>query len=916
MTHMSKSRRAAARVVLVVALGLMPTIARGQSVDVMLMGTVADVKGAALPGATVTATADSIGVARSSTADQAGHYMFLNLPAGIYTVRAELSGFAPSLRDLQVLYVGTTVTVDFGLDVAGVAENVTVRGALPALETTKSTLTRIVQRDEIDALPLIDRNFNDLAALAPGVTKTGVYRGVDISGSRDFQNGYQLDGVSAERQHLGDQRTTYAQDWIQEFQVVTSQANAEFGQAAGGVLNAITRSGGNRLSARMYGFFRNDAWDAMPAFAVRKPPLDESRIGATVGGPVVRDRVFYFGGVERLVTESSSIVNSTFASANGTFPSTDRQILSLAKIEAFVNPAHTLRLRYNAQRLQRTGASIGGTGTEEHGRFGDLRSDDVVGAWTWVVSPVVLNEARMAWNRNLPADGCNFAAENPPGTWFERLYPGAQFGCPVNFGTIAEDQVQVIDNLFWSRGKHDMKFGVQTYWTRSSGDFRNVRDGRYSFERDVPFSLSDPNSHPFSFIMIQGPTAWSVPSWSGGVFGQDTWRINDDVALSLGVRYDLDGSLTALNRYVRLDRGMHTIAADTDNIAPRIGIAWTPLRNNKRTLFRGGAGVYYDQNHNNLVTTVLLNNILVDQIVTLNANNALLNPFWPDIARAKTVLADALARNTIPDLSLLGNVPGSTNDVDADLEVPATTQISGGVAHEFHRWLNASADVVYVRGVDQYVLRNTNLDPNTFQRINPNYTAITSFGNGGTSRYRALHMKAAIVPSTGHLLKLAYTLATNRSDTATTLSAGTTTNPFDLAEDEGPTDSDVRHNVTVNGWSTLPLGLQVSGILSYRSALPYSATTNAPRPDGKPFAYRPEPRNARRGDSALSLDVRLAMTVTRSTRHSATAFVEIFNLTNQLNYSSYIGTVTSSRFGEPTAADPKRRIQIGFRVEF
>lgn len=129
------------------------------------------------------------------------------------------------------------------LTIAGLTETVTVRGTLPALEATRNSLTRIVQRDEIDSLPVINRNFNDLAALAPGVTKRGVYGGVDISGARDFQNAYQLDGVSAERHHLVDQRIAYAQDWVQEFQVLTSQFNVEFGQAAGGVLNAITRSG-------------------------------------------------------------------------------------------------------------------------------------------------------------------------------------------------------------------------------------------------------------------------------------------------------------------------------------------------------------------------------------------------------------------------------------------------------------------------------------------------------------------------------------------------------------------------------------------------------------------------------------------------------------------------------------------------
>lgn len=895
--------------------GLAIVTVHAQSLDVVVMGRLSDESGGALPGATIAATHQATGVSRTAVSDATGRYLLLNLPAGTYTVRAELDGFTPSAREAQTLYVGTTVTVDFELKLAGVVEHVTVGGTLPLLETSKSTLTRIVQTAEIDTLPVINRNFNDLAALAPGVTKTGVYGGVDISGSRDFQNAFQVDGMSAERQQLGDQRVPYAQDWIQEFQVLTSQASAEFGGASGGVLNVITRSGGNQVGGRLYGFFRNDAWDATPALVARKPPLSEHRLGATVGGPIVRDRVFYFGGIERFDNASSNVVSSSFPSANGTFPSTDQQTLALAKLDAVLSSRHQLRLRYNGQREQTTGATIGGISTQEHGRFSDIRANDTVGNWTWVVSPTALNELRAAWSTVAPHGGCNFADAHPIGTWFERSYPGAQFGCPVNVGTIGEDQFQLVENVSWTRGRHMLKLGTQISRIRSFGDFRNFRDGRYSFERDQPFSLSDPGSYPFSFVVIQGPTSWNVPSWSGGLFVQDQWRVTDDLTLNAGLRYDVDGSLSALNRLVRVDKGLHTIDKDLNNVAPRLGVAWTPFHDDKRTVIRGGAGLFYDQNHNNVATTVLLNNILVDRIVSVNANSPLLNPFWPDIATAKRLLAEALARNEIPDLSAFGSAAGSTNDVDQRLQIPGTRQFSGGIEHAFGRWVNASADVVDAHGFDLYIIRNVNIDAGTFQRVNPNYSAINAFGNGGWNDYRALQLQVNLVPTADRLLKIAYTLARNRNNTNSTLSAGAATNPFDFSEDEGPADNDVRHSLAINGSSALPLGVQLSGLLMVRSALPFSATTSAPRPDGKPFAWRPEPRNERRGDGALSLDLRLSKTV-KVGRLAASAFLEVFNLTNEVNYDGFIGTVTSSLFGQPTTAGPKRRMQLGFRVDF
>lgn len=886
-----------------------------QSLDVVITGTLSDEQGAALPGATVTAAQNGTGLIRSSTTDEQGRYTLLGLPAGIYTIRAEIEGFAPRTREAQTLYVGTSVSVDFVLELAGVTEQVTVRGTLPLPEPSKSTPSRVLQTAEIDALPVINRNFNDLAALAPGVSKTGVYGGVDMGGSRDFQNAYRVDGVSAERQQAGDQRLPYAQDWIQEFQVLPGQFDAEFGQASGGILNAVTRSGSNQFAGRVYGFFRDDAWDAKPALASGKSPLDEHRIGVTAGGPIVRNRLFYFGGIETFDSASSNVVASAFPAENGSFPSSDGQTLALAKVDVVAGARH-LRLRYNEQRRHSTGTSVGGISTREHGRFSDVRAADAVGTSSWVVSPTTLNEVRIAWSGSKPEGGCNFATSNPPGTWFERAYPGGEFGCPVNFGTIGEDQLQLVHNLSWTHGHHEVKVGSQTSWIRSFGDFRNFRDGRYSFERDTLFSLADPATYPVSFVMIEGPTKWDISSWSIGLFAQDRWRLRNDLTLNVGVRYDVDGSLSALDTVDAGDRSLHPIDRDMDNIAPRIGASWTPFHDDGRTVVRGSVGSFYDQNHNNLATTVLLNNVLVERIVSVNANSPLLNPFWPDISAAKRILAEALARNEAPDLSAVSGLAGATNDIDRRLQVPASIQYSAGVGHEFGRTLSASVDAVGARGFDLYVIRNVNLDPVTFNRLDPRYSVNNAFGNGGWNAYKALQVQVNIVPGADRLLKIAYTLASNRSNTNATLSTGTATNPFDLSEDEGPADNDVRHTVAVNGSTTFPYGIQLSGLWTYRSALPFSAVTTARRPDGKPFGFRPEPRNARRGDSAQSLDIRLAKTVRFGSYRAASAFIEAFNLTNAVNFDGYIGTVTSALFGKPTTAGPMRRMQLGLRFDF
>ena len=327
-----------------------PLACGAQSLDASLTGTITDSTGAALPGVTIVASETSRQSTRTAATDASGRYRLLNLAAGTYDVVADLRGFAPEARRGLPLHVGAVVNIDWVLGLAPVAQDVVVQADRPILETTHNTLTRIVQSVEIDTLPVIDRNLNTLAALAPGVNSSGVYGGVDISGARDFQNAYLVDGVTAERQRLGDQQIPFAQDWIQEFQVMTSQFPVEFGRAAGGVLNVITRSGTNVNAGRLYGFFRDGRWDAVPAFVAANPPLHERRVGGTAGGPLARNRVFYFGGVERLETDSSGIVKSTFASANGAFPAANRRTISLVKVDVLASAVRTFGFRYNGQR--------------------------------------------------------------------------------------------------------------------------------------------------------------------------------------------------------------------------------------------------------------------------------------------------------------------------------------------------------------------------------------------------------------------------------------------------------------------------------------------------------------------------------------------------------------------------------------
>ena len=925
-----RPRRARCRAPLmlcVFTMWLSPDVSAAQSVDAVVKGVVTDTSGAVVANAKVTVRNVDTALTSVTTTDGAGLYRSALLPAGSYSVTVERQGFRVQVRHGR-LHVGAVMTIDFALALAAQTATVDVVGDAPVLETARNTLTRLVAKEEIDVLPVIDRNFDALASLAPGVTPTGTYGGVDIGGSRDFQNGLLVDGLSAESLGAGNQRILYAQDWIREFQVLISQYNAEFGRSSGGVVNVITRSGSNTTTGRAYGFFRNEAWDATPAFATADAPLQSIRLGGTAAGRAIPNRLFYFAGFEWFDDETSRVVNSAFPARNGSVPATADQKMFIAKIEGQAIASNLLRIRLNGDRRRTTGEGVGGRVTEEFGRSSIYDANDVVGTWTRGISRTAVNELRGAFVTTALDTRCNFAESNPPGSWFAREYPGAFLGCPSNgFGRRDVRELQVVDNISWTRGTHDLKAGIDVSRARNIGDYRFARDGVYRFDRDVSFDLSDPASYPVSFALFNGLTTWDYPRWAWGAFVQDSWRVTPDLTMNVGLRYDIDGSYTALNPLVRVDKGLTTVRTDRDNVAPRAGIAWTPFENGGRTLVRGGVGAYYDENHQNVATLLLNLSILVQRSVMLNASSPLLNPFWPDQPRARRFLAEALAQNTVPDIALLPGIVGGSPDWASDLQIPMTLQASGGMSHDFGRGLTVSADAMFARGFDQYVIGDVNIDLDaTLQqrrtvRINPNYSFINRYGNDGRFVYRSLQLQAGFAPNARHWMKLSYTLSKNESNTNTALEgvgaggvAGAT-NAFDFDEDYGPTSSDIRHNLAVDGLTTIPSGIQVSAVLAARSAMPWSVVPNSTGLDDDPFFDRSEPRNARRGDSYFSLDARISRPI-RIARQTFSPFVEIFNVTNATNFIDYVGTPGGSQFGQPTAALGPRRMQFGFRVDF
>jgi outer membrane receptor protein involved in Fe transport len=932
-----------------------PVNSQAQTTSATLRGKVADEQGAALPGVSVTArdvdTNASLGVISSDI----GQYFLPNLPPGRYEVSAALPGFRAERRTDLVLQIGQQLTIDFTLKVGGLQETVIVGPEAPVLETTKNTLGTIITNDDIDDLPTVERTFSSLAALAPGVTPGvgGNGDSLSMNGQRGFSNGFFIDGATAEWQYYGKQSSTLVQDWIQEFQVMTNSFSAEFGTASGGILNVITRSGSNRYQARAYGFFRDAKLDSAPfagSFTNGKPnylgkaaPFSQQRVGGFVGGPIVRDRLFFFAGVESLKKNSSEVLGiSDYWRAQGletVLPSGTDDHPYLIKGDLNANNRNRLSVRYDRSVRKDLNVSQAASATdtrEDRYAFGGPIWN-LVGNYASTLGNRSFNEARLFFGSNKVPITCNKSgtggsaqlAKAPVGTFAHIEYPGAMLGCPTFTGLEGEENIVLADSLTLSRGRHQVKVGAQGNQVRTIIDVTNYHDGFWSHPTDAVFNRASPATYPDVFIGNVGPALTKTNLWNSYYYIQDTWQPTDDVTLNLGLRYDVDRSATAGNEFVdaknaRIIRRyggaplLTKTKVDYNNLAPRLGFVWTPSRAG-RTAIRGSGGIFYDQNHNNFNAIYIVNTLLSDGFTQFDANNPFENPFYnpTDPAGSAAALRSFLARNYpfFPDLSLAPVTPEVIDRLDPNLKIPFTAQYSGGLSHSFDRGLTIEADYVHADGRDMPVFVDDNITfaNGVYSTRDQRFARIVTFKNVGTSRYDAL-LTQAHHRWTGGQLGLSYTLSKTTSNNAGGIFGGTATNPFNLSEDQGPDSADRRHNVVLNGSYTFPRAVQLSGIAIYRSAAPYSVSTRF-QLDSDPFKDRPEPRNSRRGDDESTVDFRLSKIV-RIGALRVTGFWEIFNALNTDNFVNYAGSLESSSFGQPLAALEKRRQQFGFRVDF
>ncbi len=872
--------------VLAVAFLLLPGLAVAQTL-VQVEGAVSDEQGNALPGATINVKNVDTGFAFSGASRSDGRYIIPGIQAGTYDITAEMPGFAVEVRKGIVLRVGGKLRVDFRLSMKKIEEKVEVTAQSPIIEVTKSEVSSVVERKQIEDLPLLGRNFADLAVLKTGVVPRGSSEEPVTSNAQPRGSGeFLIDGVSNEGNLVNMVRSNIPADAIQEFRVLQNQFAAEFGNSSGLILNAITRSGTNQFRGRVYGFYRTKAFDAVNYFVsheyykgpkvqnAEKADYTDYRFGGFFGGPIIKDKLHFFLSYEYPYHKQSDTFNSPLMPRE-LIPWTRTNNQILMKLNYQLSEKNIFSFRYTHDKPYEKNVWAGGLAHPEMACTDFYQDDTLQGNWTAFPSDNTMNELRLQFSRQ----DVRIDTKLPDAFTVERpsLYRGKWANQPQEDW---EYRYQIVDNFSFFLDKHQLKVGVDFSYLNARGFIYNYNPGYVIFNTDAPFNAADSATYPYLFIYTAGDPNFKYPTVNSGIYAQDSWRVLPNLTLNLGLRYSYYHMKT-LN------------LSNKKNIDPRLGFSWDPIGDG-RTVVRGGFGRFT----NNILTNEALLTSWFDQLQI----QYVYNPGWPDPFQPNP-------------FGTTFSLPEATRYVAEPGQVPPnTTQLTLGIQRQFLTDISASADLVWAKG--RNLLRWRNLNPVVeYQRLDPTKGNIFQTEGSGKSDYKALLVSVQKRYSHGWGMEISYTFSKSMSDTSIEWSESS--NYQNPGLDYGPDNNDARHRLSVNGMADLPLGFQLSAWIYYRSALPYSVTTgNDDYHNWTWWAYPAgKKRNSGRGADSLTVNMRVSKFFNVKPI-GIQIFAEIFNATNRANFTSYVGNMQSVIFGQPTWADDPRLMQFGARINF
>jgi hypothetical protein len=921
--------------VLIAVAASSPLAAQSAVTAAAVSGQVADPSGAVIPGVRITAASRERGQTFATRTDAQGRYRFLYLPVDSYVLRFERPPFALATRALT-LSVGEALEVSVRLALPEITQTVEVSAEPPMVETVRSQVAETIASHEVASLPLNGRNYLDLAALSPGVTRSnpvGNQRfpetsavpgtGLSVTGQRQIDNTFLVDGLSANDDAADLPGTFFSEEVIREFQVVTSGGIAEYGRASGGIVNVLTRSGTNAWKGGAYAFFRDDALDARHPLAASKDPLRQWQYGATAGGPLARDRTFLFANFEQTRVDGATVVTirpTDAAAVNALLDARSypgpRVASGLAatgytstnvflKLDHRQSERALLAARYSLYDIDSPNArSVGGLNAISRGTA--LADTDQTAAVSLLItlSPRAVNETRAQYTRSrlsAPPNDLAGPAVNISGV--------ASLGTATSSPTERDlDLYELANVTTLQRGAHVVKGGLDLLWNRVDIAFPGAKQGVYAFS-----SLADLEAGKYStFQQAFGVDRQFQSNPNLGVFVQDEWRARRSLTLNVGLRYDLQ----FLPDPIRTDAG---------NVSPRIGLAWAP--GGGGTVVRANWGMFYERIPLRATSNALQRDGSRYRVAVV--------PFGTPGAPAFPGVLPAFPAGLLASIATID--PGIQNARSAQSSVQVERALGA----------NGSAAVGWLRVRGEGIILSRNVNVPTLSaaeaaargvanlgRPDPRWGNISRYESAGRSSYDGLTVSLRRRLAGWASGRLSYTWSKAYDDAGNAFFFSPQDNS-DIHGEWGPADNDQRHRLVVSGTAEVPRaagagalrrlagGLRFAGLLSYGSALPFNVTTGNDRNNDTNSNDRPAGigRNSGRGFAFSSVDLRLSRVFSLGPRATVEAIVEAFNVLNRANLQLPNGVfgpgpTPRATFGQPTGAADPRQVQLGLRASF
>ncbi len=927
----------------------------------VLTGTVTDSTGAVLPGVTVTATHEATGNVFVGVTDGTGTYR-MPVRVGAYRMTAELQGFTTVQRTGVELLVGQTASINVQMKPSSVQETVTVTAEAPLIETTTSSLGGNIDPRQVQGIPVPGRNWMALALLAPGSRTSPTNAGAPLPDRndgevREFQ--LNIDGQQVTQDLGTGVQPRYSQDSIAEFQFISNRFDATMGRSSGVQVQAITRSGTNQLAGLFRGNFRDSKFNAEDPVSGVLLPTQNQQLSTAVGGPIMQDRLHFFGNFEYERAPQTSIFTTPYPVFNVTLQGKETVKMGGGRLDYQASPNMRLMGKWHEARRY----DPFGDGNANHPAatgLTDEKSREVLGQVTTVLGNRAVNEVKAGYsefgffqsglarwsNHWLARDGITTGSPRIRFNGFNML-PNTNF--PRNRGQNVWSVREDFTYSYEARGRHDLRTGAEY--------LRRVED---SANRRLAAGEIDARGGPRpANIEALFPSAFNVDTWNlaaissitrqysvgvgnfnliytqpkFGAWVQDDWRLTNRLTLNLGLRYDLSINVSANDIAVPpfLEAGRPN---DTNNIQPRVGFAY---QLNDRTVVRGGSGLYYyEPITSDTLWTVGNSLVAVIQVPNDGRPNFAADPFngrpLPTFAEAQAQFCHV---NRRPGC-LFSALNELISPVEYSRHLGRTWQNSIGVQRQIGTTMAVQADYVYAQGRNEKdIIDNVNLTYNPATGVNYSFTDVArrAFPDWGTisllvrtgrSSYHGLQTSFTKRMSDRWQASATYTLS-GFWDADSQPFSGLAPVPFATAPDMGgewaQSVSDQRHRVVFNGIWEVARGFQVSGLYYHGSGNRDEGFWGGDvRNTGSDFSQRLRPngtlvpRNAYVQPAENRVDVRLQQRIPLGGRVALDLLADAINLFNTENFT-LITEEGRSDYNRPVSGQ-YRTMQFGFRLTF